>query len=123
MNDVFEPMANFGDVFEPLENFAGKPKPNPKAKPKPKPKPKPVTKPKVEDKPKVEGKPNEEVKETPKEEIKASVEENKTDVSTLTAPEEKKIFGMPKKVVIGAGIGLVILAVAGYFMFKKKKKK
>ena len=95
-------MANLGDVFEPLENFAGKPK--------------------VKPKPKVEEKPKEEVKETPKKEVKASVEEVKTDVSTLTAPEEKKIFGLPKKVVIGAGIGLVILAVAGYFMFKKKKK-
>ena len=103
MENVFEPMANLGYVFEPLENFAGKPKPKPKPKPK------------VEEKLKVE--------EKPKEEVKPSVEDNKTDVSTLTAPEEKKIFGLPKKIVIGAGIGLVILTVAGYFMFKKKTKK
>lgn len=70
-----------------------------------------------------------------KEEIKKSVEttpvkteEVKTDASLQTTPEEtpttdKKIFGLSKKVVIGGGIALLVLGVAGFFFFKKGKKK
>jgi hypothetical protein len=70
-----------------------------------------------------------------KEEIKKTTEtptekkeEVKTDVSLQAQAGElpttqNKIFGLPKKVVIGGGIALLVLGVAGFFFFKKGKKK
>ena len=106
--DVFEPMNFAGDVFEPM-NFAGKKKTvkkSPVSASKPLPAlateiPAPTSTPATETP----------AKETPATETPADEKAEPT----------KKIFGMPKKVVLGAGIGLVVIGVASFFLLRKKK--
>ena len=105
----FEGEDNFaGDVFEPM-NFAGKKKTvkkSPVSASKPLPAlateiPAPTSTPATETP----------AKETPATETPADEKAEPT----------KKIFGMPKKVVLGAGIGLVVIGVASFFLLRKKK--
>lgn len=110
--EVFEPMNFDGEVFEPM-NFDGNEKVKGKLfkkkaikkqiKPITATKPVPPTAPVTETKPVTE-----------------------TTMSTETPADEKleadkKIFGMPKKVVLGVGITLVVVGIASFFYFKKKK--
>lgn len=107
--EVFEPLNSFdGEVFEPMNNFVGKHQKHPKSKP--------VVEPK-----KVVKK----VVEKTTEEVTTPVVENKPieDVNTQSANNNsdnekiEKFLGMPKKVGIGVTIGIV--AIAGFFIYKK----
>jgi hypothetical protein len=103
--DVFEPMNFAGDVFEPM-NFAGKKK---SVKKSPVSASKPLPAPAIE---------------TPANKTEAPA--TTPDIVSETPADEKaeptkKIFGMPKKVVLGAGIGLVVIGVASFFLLRKKK--
>ena len=105
--DVFEPMNFAGDVFEPM-NFAGKKK---SVKKSPVSASKPLPAPAIE---------------TPATKTETPAPATTPDIASETPADEKaeptkKIFGMPKKVVLGAGIGLVVIGVASFFLLKKKK--
>jgi len=99
--DVFEPMNFAGDVFEPM-NFAGKKK---SVKKSPVSASKPLPAPAIE---------------TPAPAIETPAPATETPADEKAEPT-KKIFGMPKKVVLGAGIGLVVIGVASFFLLRKKK--
>ena len=49
----------------------------------------------------------------------------KKDISTQSTPtsisEEKKVFGMPRKVAIGVGAGLIVVGITAFLIMKKKK--
>jgi hypothetical protein len=49
----------------------------------------------------------------------------KKDISTQSAPtsnvEDKKVFGMPRKVAIGVGAGLIVVGITAFLIMKKKK--
>ena len=105
--DVFEPMNFAGDVFEPM-NFAGKKK---SVKKSPVSASKPLPAPAIE---------------TPATKTETPAPATTPDIASETPADEKaeptkKIFGMPKKVVLGAGIGLVVIGVASFFLLRKKK--
>jgi len=98
----FEGEDNFaGDVFEPM-NFAGKKK---SVKKSPVSASKPLPAPAIE---------------TPAPAIETPAPATETPADEKAEPT-KKIFGMPKKVVLGAGIGLVVIGVASFFLLRKKK--
>jgi len=112
--EVFEPMNFDGEVFEPM-NFDGKKAIKVKgkitkkvSKPVTETATTPVTKPATETAPVT--------KETTATETVAT--ETPADDKLVA---DKKIFGMPKKVVLGVGITLVVVGIASFFYFKKKK--
>ena len=111
--DVFEPMNFAGDVFEPM-NFAGKKKTVKKS---------PVSASKrlpalATEIPAPTSTP---ATETPATETPATETPATETPADEKAEPTKKIFGMPKKVVLGAGIGLVVIGVASFFLLRKKK--